>query len=51
MIVTTTSIAAFDGQIGQAAYSASKGGIVGMTLPLSRDLAAVGIRVMTVAPG
>lgn len=51
VIVLTASLAAFDGQIGQAAYSASKGGIVGMTLPLSRDLAAVGIRVVTVAPG
>ena len=51
VIVMTASLAAFDGQIGQAAYSASKGGIVGMTLPLSRDLAATGIRVMTVAPG
>ncbi len=51
VIVLTASLAAYDGQIGQAAYSASKGGIVGMTLPLSRDLAAVGIRVVTVAPG
>ena len=51
VIVMTASLAAFDGQIGQAAYSASKGGIVGMTLPLSRDLAATGIRVVTVAPG
>ncbi len=51
VIVMTASIATFDGQIGQAAYSVSKGSIVGMTLPLSRDLAAVGIRVMTVAPG
>jgi NAD(P)-dependent dehydrogenase (short-subunit alcohol dehydrogenase family) len=50
-IVTIASIAAYDGQIGQAAYSASKGGIVGMTLPIARDLAAVGIRVNTVAPG
>jgi NAD(P)-dependent dehydrogenase (short-subunit alcohol dehydrogenase family) len=50
-IVNTASIAAFDGQIGQAAYSASKGGIVGLTLPLARDLAAVGIRVNTIAPG
>ncbi|MGH9247254.1 MAG: SDR family NAD(P)-dependent oxidoreductase [Acidimicrobiales bacterium] len=50
-IVNTASIAAFDGQIGQAAYSASKGGIVGMTLPIARDLAAVGIRVNTIAPG
>jgi NAD(P)-dependent dehydrogenase (short-subunit alcohol dehydrogenase family) len=50
-IVNLTSIAAFDGQIGQAAYSASKGGIVGMTLPIGRDLATFGIRVNTVAPG
>ncbi|HNM97995.1 MAG TPA: SDR family NAD(P)-dependent oxidoreductase, partial [Marmoricola sp.] len=50
-IVNLASVAAFDGQIGQAAYSASKGGIVGMTLPVARDLAAVGIRVNTVAPG
>jgi 3-hydroxyacyl-CoA dehydrogenase/3-hydroxy-2-methylbutyryl-CoA dehydrogenase len=51
VIVMTASVAAFDGQIGQVAYSASKGGIVGMTLPLARDLAAVGIRVCTIAPG
>ena len=51
VIVMTASVAAFDGQIGQAAYSASKGGIVGMTLPLARDLGAVGIRVVTIAPG
>jgi NAD(P)-dependent dehydrogenase (short-subunit alcohol dehydrogenase family) len=50
-IVNTASVAAYDGQIGQAAYSASKGGIVGMTLPVARDLAAVGIRVNTIAPG
>jgi NAD(P)-dependent dehydrogenase (short-subunit alcohol dehydrogenase family) len=50
-IVNTASVAAFDGQIGQAAYSASKGGVVGMTLPIARDLAAVGIRVNTIAPG
>ena len=50
-IVTLASIAAFDGQIGQAAYSASKGGIVGMTLPIARDLAAVGVRLNCVAPG
>jgi NAD(P)-dependent dehydrogenase (short-subunit alcohol dehydrogenase family) len=50
-IVNMASVAAFDGQTGQAAYSASKGGIVGMTLPIARDLAAVGIRVNTVAPG
>jgi 3-hydroxyacyl-CoA dehydrogenase / 3-hydroxy-2-methylbutyryl-CoA dehydrogenase len=49
--VTTASIAAFDGQIGQLAYSASKGGIVGMTLPAARDLASSGIRVCTIAPG
>ena len=51
VIVNTASIAAFDGQIGQAAYSASKGGIVGMTLPIARDLARSGIRVVTIAPG
>jgi NAD(P)-dependent dehydrogenase (short-subunit alcohol dehydrogenase family) len=51
VIVNTASVAAFDGQIGQCAYSASKGGIVGMTLPIARDLAAVGIRVLTIAPG
>ncbi|MCI0339459.1 MAG: 3-hydroxyacyl-CoA dehydrogenase [Acidobacteria bacterium] len=51
VIVNTASIAAFDGQIGQAAYSASKGGIVGMTLPIARDLARIGIRVVTIAPG
>jgi NAD(P)-dependent dehydrogenase (short-subunit alcohol dehydrogenase family) len=51
VIVNTASAAAFDGQIGQAAYSASKGGIVGMTLPIARDLAALKIRVMTIAPG
>ncbi len=50
-IVNTASVAAFDGQIGQAAYSASKGGVVGMTLPIARDLSAVGIRVNTIAPG
>jgi NAD(P)-dependent dehydrogenase (short-subunit alcohol dehydrogenase family) len=50
-IVNTASVAAYDGQIGQAAYSASKGGIVGMTLPIARDLAALGIRVVTIAPG
>jgi NAD(P)-dependent dehydrogenase (short-subunit alcohol dehydrogenase family) len=49
--VNTASIAAFDGQIGQIAYSASKGGIVGMTLPAARDMASRGIRVMTIAPG
>jgi NAD(P)-dependent dehydrogenase (short-subunit alcohol dehydrogenase family) len=51
VIVNTASIAAYEGQIGQAAYSASKGGIVGMTLPIARDLAQLGIRVMTIAPG
>jgi NAD(P)-dependent dehydrogenase (short-subunit alcohol dehydrogenase family) len=51
LIVNTASIAAFDGQIGQIAYSASKGGVVGMTLPAARDLAQFGIRVMTIAPG
>ena len=50
-IVTLASIAAFDGQIGQAAYSSSKGGIVGMTLPVARDLSAAGIRLNTIAPG
>ena len=50
-IVNIASVAAFDGQIGQASYSASKGGIVGMTLPIARDLAAIGVRVNTVAPG
>ena len=50
-IVNVASVAAFDGQIGQASYSASKGGIVGMTLPVARDLAAIGVRVNTVAPG
>ena len=49
--INTASIAAFDGQIGQIAYSASKGGIVGMTLPAARDLASRGIRVVTIAPG
>jgi NAD(P)-dependent dehydrogenase (short-subunit alcohol dehydrogenase family) len=51
VIINTASIAAFDGQIGQAAYSASKGGVVGMTLPLARELARHGIRVVTIAPG
>ncbi len=51
VIVNVASIAAFEGQVGQAAYSASKGGIVGMTLPIARDLAGIGIRVNTVAPG
>jgi NAD(P)-dependent dehydrogenase (short-subunit alcohol dehydrogenase family) len=51
VIVNTASIAAFEGQIGQAAYAASKGGVVGMTLPIARDLAAAGVRVCTIAPG
>ncbi|MBT2654841.1 3-hydroxyacyl-CoA dehydrogenase [Bacillus sp. ISL-18] len=51
VMINTASVAAFDGQIGQAAYSASKGGIVGMTLPIARELARYGIRVMTIAPG
>lgn len=51
VIVNTASVAAFDGQIGQAAYSASKGGVVGMTLPIARDLASAMIRVVTIAPG
>ena len=50
-IVNLASVAAFDGQIGQASYSASKGGVVGMTLPVARDLSAAGIRLNTVAPG
>ena len=51
VIVNTASVAAYDGQVGQAAYSASKGGVVGMTLPIARDLAGLRIRVMTIAPG
>ena len=51
VIINTASVAAFEGQIGQAAYSASKGGVVGMTLPMARELSRFGIRVMTVAPG
>ncbi len=51
VIINTASIAAFDGQIGQTAYAASKGGIVGMTLPMARDLSSVGVRVVTIAPG
>ena len=51
VVIQTASVAAFDGQIGQAAYSASKGAIVSMTLPIARELAAYGIRVMTIAPG
>jgi NAD(P)-dependent dehydrogenase (short-subunit alcohol dehydrogenase family) len=51
VIINTASVAAYDGQIGQVAYSASKGGVVGMTLPIARDLSRSGIRVMTIAPG
>ena len=51
VIINTASIAAFDGQRGQAAYSASKGGIVGLTLPVARDLCHIGVRVVTIAPG
>jgi NAD(P)-dependent dehydrogenase (short-subunit alcohol dehydrogenase family) len=51
VLINTASVAAFEGQIGQAAYSASKGGIVGMTLPIARDLAKLGIRCVTIAPG
>jgi NAD(P)-dependent dehydrogenase (short-subunit alcohol dehydrogenase family) len=51
VIVATASVAAYDGQIGQAAYSASKGGIVGMTLPIAREFARIGVRVMAIAPG
>jgi NAD(P)-dependent dehydrogenase (short-subunit alcohol dehydrogenase family) len=51
VVINTASVAAFDGQIGQAGYSASKGGVVAMTLPIARDLASLGIRVMTIAPG
>jgi NAD(P)-dependent dehydrogenase (short-subunit alcohol dehydrogenase family) len=51
VIINTASVAAFDGQIGQAAYASSKGGVVGMTLPVARDLARAGIRVMSIAPG
>ena len=51
VIVNTASIAAFEGQIGQAAYSASKGGVIGMTLPMAREFARIGVRVMTIAPG
>jgi NAD(P)-dependent dehydrogenase (short-subunit alcohol dehydrogenase family) len=50
-LVLTASVAAFDGQIGQVAYAASKGGVVGMTLPMARELASSGIRVVTIAPG
>lgn len=51
VVINTASVAAYDGQMGQAAYSASKGAIVGMTLPIARDLASQGIRVCTIAPG
>jgi NAD(P)-dependent dehydrogenase (short-subunit alcohol dehydrogenase family) len=51
VLINTASVAAFDGQIGQAAYSASKGGVVGMTLPIARDLSRSGIRCLTIAPG
>jgi NAD(P)-dependent dehydrogenase (short-subunit alcohol dehydrogenase family) len=51
VMISTASVAAYDGQIGQAAYSASKGGVVGMTLPIARDLARNGVRNMTIAPG
>ena len=51
VIINTASVAAFEGQIGQAAYSASKGGVVGMTLPMAREFARIGVRVMTIAPG
>ncbi|MGE7929842.1 3-hydroxyacyl-CoA dehydrogenase [Lysinibacillus xylanilyticus] len=51
VIINTASVAAFDGQIGQAAYSASKGGVAAMTLPIARELAEIGVRVMTIAPG
>src|SRR5690625_2752951 len=51
VIINTASVAAFDGQMGQVAYSASKGGIVGMTLPIARDFAELGIRVLTITPG
>ena len=51
MIINTASVAAYEGQIGQVAYAASKGGIVGMTLPMARDLAQIGIRVASIAPG
>ena len=51
MLINTASVAAYDGQSGQASYAASKGGIVGMTLPIARDLARNGIRCMTIAPG
>src|SRR5687767_6949889 len=51
VIVNTASVAAFDGQVGQVAYAASKGGVVAMTLPVARDLASLGIRIVAIAPG
>ena len=51
VMIATASVAAYEGQVGQAAYAASKGGVVGMTLPIARDLASLGVRVMTIAPG
>ena len=51
VVINTASVAAFEGQVGQAAYSASKAGVVGMTLPIAREFAGYGIRVMTIAPG
>ena len=51
VIINTASVAAFEGQRGQAAYAASKGGIVGLTLPVARDLSYIGVRVVTIAPG
>jgi len=51
VIINTASVAAFEGQRGQVAYSASKGGIVGMTVPVARDLASIGVRVVAIAPG
>jgi NAD(P)-dependent dehydrogenase (short-subunit alcohol dehydrogenase family) len=51
VIINTASVAAYEGQIGQAAYSASKGGVVGMTLPMAREFTRIGVRVMTIAPG
>jgi NAD(P)-dependent dehydrogenase (short-subunit alcohol dehydrogenase family) len=51
LIINTASVAAFEGQIGQAAYSASKGGVVGMTLPMAREFARIGVRVVAIAPG
>src|SRR5699024_6558444 len=51
VIINTASVAAYEGQIGQVSYSASKGGVVGMTLPIARDLSSIGVRVLTIAPG